>query len=95
MPLFVLSCIDKADSLDLRAANRQAHMSYFTEHPAFRLGGPYLDVDDRAVGSMIIIEAEDSAMALAISQADPYRLAGLYERVDIRRWRHIAGSVPR
>ncbi len=94
MPLFVLSCIDKPDSHALRAANRQAHIGYFTQHPAFRLGGPYLDDSERPVGSMIIVEAEDAASALTISQADPYRLAGLYERVDIRGWRHVAGAVP-
>jgi uncharacterized protein YciI len=94
MPLFVLSGIDKPDSHALRAANRQAHVSYFGEHPATRLGGPYLDDADRAVGSMIIVETEDAAAALAISMADPYRLADLYERVDIRAWRHVAGAIP-
>jgi uncharacterized protein YciI len=94
MPLFVLSCIDKPDSHALRAANRQAHISYFGAHPATRLGGPYMDEVERPVGSMIIVETEDAAAALAISQADPYRLAGLYERVDIRAWRHAAGAIP-
>jgi uncharacterized protein YciI len=92
--MFVLSCIDKPDSHALRAANRQAHMTYVSTHPAFRLGGPYLDDEDRAVGSMIIVETEDEAAALAISQADPYRLADLYARVDIRGWRHVAGAIP-
>jgi hypothetical protein len=94
MPLFVLSGIDKPDSHALRDANRPAHVSYFGQHPATRLGGPYLDEAGRAVGSMIIVETEDAAAALAISQADPYRLAGLYERVDIRAWRHVAGAIP-
>ncbi len=94
MPLFVLSCIDKPDRHALRAANRQAHLTYVTELPAFRLGGPYLDDDERPVGSMIMVETEDGAAALAISLADPYRRAGLYARVDIRRWRHVAGAIP-
>lgn len=94
MPLFVLSCIDKPDSHALRAANRQAHIGYFLEHPAFRLGGPFLDDSEQAVGSMIIVETEDAAAALTISQSDPYRLADLYERVDIRGWRHVGGAIP-
>ncbi len=93
MPLFVLNCIDKPDRHALRAANRQAHMAYFGAHPAFRLGGPFLDDEQRPVGSMIILETEDQTVALAISQADPYRLADLYDRVDIRCWRHVAGAI--
>ena len=94
MPLFVLSCIDKPDSHALRAANRAAHIGYFGAHPATRLGGPFMDEAERPVGSMIIVETGDAAAALKISQSDPYRLADLYERVDIREWRHAAGAIP-
>lgn len=93
MPLFVLHCIDKPDSHALRAANREAHIGYFGQHPATRLGGPFLDEAERPVGSMIIVEAPDAAAALAISQSDPYRLADLYERVDIRHWRRASGAI--
>ena len=39
----------------------------------------------------MIIEAANLADAEAFSAADPYRQAGLFERVEIRPWRHTAG----
>ena len=46
MPLYVISCIDKPDSLALRMATRPAHLAYAHSEgvPAtVKLGGPYLD----------------------------------------------------
>jgi uncharacterized protein YciI len=42
-------------------------------------------------GSLMIIEAANLADAEAFSAADPYRQAGLFQRVEIRPWRHTAG----
>ena len=94
MALFVLNCLDKPDSFALRAANRDAHIAYVSGQAAMRLGGPYLDGENRPIGSMIVIEADDEAAARAFTEADPYRLAGLYDRVEIRRWVHFAGHLP-
>jgi uncharacterized protein YciI len=45
-------------------------------------------------GSLIIIEAPDLAAARAFHAADPYTLAGLFERADLRLWRATVGTVP-
>ena len=96
MPLFVLTCIDKPNSLELRMATREAHFAYAGGLPAglIRLGGPFLDEKGDMAGSLIIIEAEDMAAAEAFSLADPYRKAGLFERVDIRPWKATFGTLP-
>jgi len=92
MALFALICIDKPDSLALRMATREAHFAYIGGQPGvLRLGGPFLDGEEKMAGSLMIIEAANLADAEAFSAADPYRQAGLFERVEIHPWRHTAG----
>jgi uncharacterized protein len=92
---FVLTCIDKPDSLALRLANRDAHFAYLGHHPGFvRLAGPLLDPDGAMAGSLLIVEAADLAAATAFAEADPYAQAGLFERVEIRAWRATVGVLP-
>jgi uncharacterized protein len=95
MALFALICLDKPGALALRMATRQAHFAYAGGQPGVvKLGGPFLDAAGDMAGSLIIIEAADLAAAEAFSAADPYRLAGLFERVDIRPWRATFGELP-
>ncbi|MDB5459324.1 MAG: hypothetical protein JWO72_1065 [Caulobacteraceae bacterium] len=94
MPMFVLHCLDKPDSFALRAATREAHLTYVGAHPAMRIGGPYLDREGSPVGSMIVVETSDEAAARAFSKDDPYNRAGLFEAVEIRPWVHFAGHLP-
>ena len=95
MAHFALTCIDKPGSLALRMANRDAHFAYGRSTPGvIRLGGPFLNDAGEMIGSLIIIEAADLAAAWAWHEADPYKLAGLFERVDIRPWRATFGELP-
>ena len=95
MALFVLACIDKPNSLDLRIVTRGAHFAYARGLGAMvRLGGPFLDEKGEMAGSLIIIEAADMAAAEAFSLNDPYRKAGLFESVEIRPWRVTFGELP-
>ena len=96
MPLFVLTCIDKPNSLALRMATREAHFAYANAKPpgTIRLGGPFLDAGGDMAGSLIILEAEDLGAAKAFNRTDPYTLAGLFESVDVRPWRVTFGALP-
>jgi uncharacterized protein YciI len=88
MPLYVMSCRDKPNSLELRMANREAHLAYMKSlGDQVKLGGPYLDGQDQMAGSLIIVEADTIEAAQAISANDPYRLAGLFETVEITPFR--------
>jgi uncharacterized protein YciI len=94
MALYVLSCIDEADGLDLRMATREAHLAYVSERLSLvKAAGPLLDDAGQMVGSMFLMEAEDRAAIEAFSAGDPYRTAGLFERVEIRVWRVTVGSL--
>ncbi|HTK36178.1 MAG TPA: YciI family protein [Caulobacteraceae bacterium] len=94
MPLFVIHCNDKPDSLALRLATRPEHLAYLKTATALRLAGPYLNTAGEPDGSMLIVEAEDEAAAQAFAAADPYAKAGLFASTSIRRWNHTVGQLP-
>jgi hypothetical protein len=94
MAHFALMCFDKPGSLALRMATRDAHFDHAGATGAVRLGGPFLNEAGEMIGSLIIIEAADLAAARAWHEADPYKQAGLFERVEIRPWRATFGELP-
>lgn len=94
MALFVITCIDNPDSAELRAANRPAHLEYYSgQADRVKVAGPFLGAEGQAVGSMVIAEAEDQAAAEAMAAADPYNKAGLFQSVDVRPWRVVLGAL--
>lgn len=93
MALFVLTCTDKPDALDLRLATREAHFAYLKAQGCVRLGGPFLDEAGNMVGSMMVIEAADLAAAEAFADNDPYKLAGLFAQSELRPWKATVGEI--
>jgi hypothetical protein len=94
MSLFMLACFDKPNSLELRMATREAHLAYVRENVAtVKVAGPMLDDAEAMAGSLFILEAGDRAQVEAFSAADPYRKAGLFERVEIRGFRASIGQL--
>jgi uncharacterized protein YciI len=95
MPLFVISWTDREDGgADIRAATRPDHLAYVAANPGVvKLGGPYLDDEEKMTGSLMIIEAADLEAAAEFHANDPYRLAGLFERSQIRPWRVTIGAL--
>jgi uncharacterized protein YciI len=94
MALFMLACFDKPHSLELRMATREAHLGYVRENAvAVKLAGPMLDEADAMAGSLFILEVADRGAALAFNAADPYQMAGLFERVEARGFRASIGSL--
>ena len=94
MPLFVLTCVDHPGALERRMSVRESHLAYVREHIAMvRLAGPLLDDAGDMAGSMFVIEAADRAAVEAFSAADPYRVAGVFERVEILPWKVTVGAI--
>lgn len=84
MPTFVLHCLDKADSLDLRMATRERHLAYVQSRAAdVKIAGPMFDGEGGMAGSMFILDVADQAAAKAFSDADPYTQAGLWRQVEL------------
>jgi len=86
--LYVINCEDKPDSLEVRLANREAHLGYlknFQDH--LIMAGPFLDAKEQPIGSMLIMDFANERIATDFSAGDPYYLAGLFQSVTIRPWR--------
>ncbi len=92
--LFVLICIDKPNSFELRSAMRPSHLAYIdAQLRQVKVAGPFLSDDGQTMlGSLIVIEAQDIAAARAFAAADPYALGGLFSSVDIKPWRWTVGA---
>ncbi|MGG5809847.1 YciI family protein [Falsiroseomonas sp. CW058] len=88
--LFAIACTDKPASLDLRMANRPAHVEHLKAHEkSLVLVGPVLDPEGRPCGSLLVVEAADRAAAEAFAAADPYVRAGVFESVVVRPFRTV------
>lgn len=92
--LYAIICTDKPGALALRQATRAAHLAWIAGlGERVKVAGPCLD--DRETdpaGSLMVIEAANRAEIEALVAADPYGLAGLFERVEIRPWRWLFGD---
>jgi len=87
---FVIYCVDKPNSLELRMATRAAHLAYIGTKPIdIVIAGPLLGDDGGMRGSLFIVEANDIAEVQRFSGADPYRKAGLFDRVEIHGFRKV------
>jgi uncharacterized protein YciI len=88
--LFVITALDKEDSLALRMATRTSHFDYAHTTGAVKLGGPFLNGNGDMIGSLIIIEASDLAAAQNWQKNDPYAKAGLFIEAEVRPWKATA-----
>lgn len=91
--LFVALCHDRPGHLNLRLSTRSDHLAFLDKHAAcVKLGGPFLDADEKPVGSMLILDCENEAQARAMLAEDPYAQVGLFERVELRPWKRVVGA---
>lgn len=91
MPLYMALCTDKPGALEIRKANRAAHLGYIAETGCVVLAGPLLDEAGEMAGSLIILDRPDIAAARAWSATDPYAKAGLFESVRVQEWKRVVG----
>ena len=88
---FALMAKDKPGSLDIRKANRDAHVAYLKSTDAVEMAGPFLDANGEMCGSLIILELPDMAAAEAWAANDPYKAADLFASVELTAWNKVIG----
>jgi uncharacterized protein len=86
-----LICQDKPGALDIRLANRAAHLEHIRASGVVEMAGPFLNAQGEMTGSLVILSVEDMGAAEAWAAADPYAMAGLFESVAIREWKKVIG----
>ncbi len=89
--LIAIICLDKPGALEIRKANRDAHLAHIKgAEGAIVQAGPFLDAEGEMCGSLLIYQG-DLAEAEAWAAADPYQAAGLFRTVEIRPWKKVVG----
>lgn len=91
MTQYAIICVDKPGALDIRLANRAAHLECLKAlGERLVLAGPLLSEDGEAMqGSLLVIDFDDRAGVDAFLAAEPYAQAGLFERVTVRRYKKV------
>lgn len=86
--LYTIICTDRPDGLELRKANRTAHLEFLEEQGDRVLAaGPFRDeTTGEPTGSLLIIRAESVAEAQSFAALDPYARAGVFANVEVRPW---------
>lgn len=84
-------CVDKPNALEVRLANRPAHVEHLNASGKVELAGPFLDAQGQMCGSMLVLAVETLAEAEAWVAEDAYTKAGLFASVEIREWRKVIG----
>jgi uncharacterized protein YciI len=82
---FVIHCLDKQGGLPDRLAHYEAHKAYLGSAPVqIVISGPLLAPDSETmIGSFFLVEAETQAEVQAFHDADPFKKAGIWDRVSI------------
>ena len=89
--LVALMAYDKDGALDVRKANRDAHVAYLKSSDTVVQAGPFLDAAGDMCGSLIILDVPDMAAAEAWAAEDPYGKAGLFRDVTLMPWNKVIG----
>ncbi|PWE28861.1 hypothetical protein DDZ14_18285 [Maritimibacter sp. 55A14] len=87
--LVALIARDKPGHLEVRKANRDAHLAHIEKTGVVAQAGPFLDADGQMCGSLVILDVPDMAAAEAWAEADPYANAGLFESVSLMEWKKV------
>ena len=87
--LYIIYQTDRPGGEDVRAATRDAHFAYLDAHEDILvLGGAMLAEDGKTrTGSVLIVNVANRREAETFSENEPFRKAGLFERVEINRMR--------
>lgn len=87
--LYIIYQVDKPGGEAIRAATREAHFAYLDEHEDILVLGGAMLADDgvRRTGSVLVVNVPNREEAERFSTNEPFRKAGLFERVEINRMR--------
>jgi uncharacterized protein YciI len=88
---FALIAKDKPGALEIRKANRDAHVAYLKSTEAVEMAGPFLDDDGNMCGSLIVLEFDNISQAQDWAANDPYKKADLFQSVEIIAWNKVIG----
>ena len=90
--LVALFAKDRPGALELRKANREAHIAHLKDGGLVVQAGPLLDENGEMCGSLVILDVEDMAQAQDWAVNDPYARADLFESAQLVPWNRVIGN---
>ena len=96
--LYAIIAVDHPGSLAARLQARPAHLArleQLRDEGRLILAGPHPAIDSPDpgeagfTGSLIVAEFPDLTTAEGWAAADPYRIAGVYSRVDVKPFKQV------
>ena len=93
---FVILTTDKANSTHIRQETRPAHLEYAKRFAGQIVAGGATLTDDGQVmtGSFLLVDMVDRTAVDEFVRDDPYVKAGLFDKVEIRRWLRVIFNPP-
>ena len=90
MKTYIITCIDKKNSLKKRLANRELHLKYLKSFKdKIILAGPILNKTNKSKGSVLILKFQNRFELNNFLKNDPYSKAGLFETVNIEIFKRV------
>ena len=87
---YLITCTDKANSLDLRLSTREEHIKYLKKiKKKLILAGPILDKNDNPVGTVLIVDFDNLNALKKFLNDDPYFKVNLFDNVEIVRFKKV------
>lgn len=91
--MFLIYCLDRPDSENLRAELRSAHIDYLEIHrEKIALAGPTLGPAGEPNGMVLILDVAERHKAEVFLKNEPFVIGNLFRSSEIRPWRGAMGS---
>ena len=90
---FAIIAWDGPDGPAIRKSTRDAHLAHVAAHIGdYAIAGPLRDDAGTFIGSLLIVRADSMDAARDMLHADPYHIAGLWDRCTISAFTPAAGT---
>ena len=88
--LYSIYCYDKNNSFERRKSLRNDHISYLKKfEKKIVLAGPLLNENEEPLGSLLVLNFLSKQEAEIFSKNDPYFLGGLFNKIEIYRFKQV------
>ena len=90
MKTYIITCLDKKNSLKKRLANRDLHLKYLKSlKNKLILAGPILNKTNKPKGSVLILKFQNRLELNNFLKNDPYSKVDLFETVNIEIFKRV------
>ena len=87
---YLITCIDKPNSLDKRLSIRERHINYLEKFKSKLVtAGPLIGENGKPYGSLLILDLKGHSELENFLKNDPYSLEGLFEEITVKEFKKV------